>query len=109
MLQTLGPDYLKGSAATVCLRIFGSKEKGNKFSRMIGMEMGEKEMSNLCNSFSRFQQSPHGTDTQIKQEQVVANPDEKGTGTPRKRRDTGAGAQYGDSDAHGISRNLVLK
>jgi hypothetical protein len=46
-LKPFCPDHTKGTAAAVCLGIFASKEKGDEFPGMVGVKVGEKEVSNL--------------------------------------------------------------
>jgi hypothetical protein len=46
-LKPFCPDHTKGTVAAVCLWIFASKEKGNKFPGMVGVKVGKKEVSNL--------------------------------------------------------------
>jgi hypothetical protein len=40
-------DYLKKGTAAICLGILGSEEEGNKFTRMVGMQMAKKDVRDL--------------------------------------------------------------
>jgi hypothetical protein len=47
IMKSSRADYLKRGAATICLGILGSEEEGNKFARMIGMQVAKKNVGDL--------------------------------------------------------------
>jgi hypothetical protein len=53
------PDYLKGRVAAVCPRILDGEKEGNKFTRMIRMQVAKKDVGNLRDGKLGFEQPSH--------------------------------------------------
>jgi hypothetical protein len=47
IIKSSRTDYLKRGAAAICLWILGSEEEGNKFARMIRMQVAKKNVGDL--------------------------------------------------------------